>query len=245
MTSPLPSARDREAYSRVLSRHARRRCLPAAVRLRGGFRLHGSRTGGARPAGDRARGRMASIAVVGAGLTGLDRRLPTEAAGKPGRGVRGERQDRRLDQDRAAGRLSRRAGARARWRRPSDRGGRSAHRSRSRLLEARRRADAPEPLHRAPRTAGAASDVARRAAHLPAAVQWRQAGHLRRATGRVGRLSARGKCGGLRPPSLQPGSAGLHRQSLRRGTFRRRSGAAVGAPRHAASCTRWSAPTGR
>ena len=45
----------------------------------------------------------------------------------------------------------------------------------------------------------------------------------------VGRLPARGKCGGVRPAALQPGSAGLHRQSVHRRSLRRRSGAAVGA----------------
>ena len=78
-----------------------------------------------------------------------------------------------------------------------------------------------------------AADVAAGPAHHPPAVQQRQARRVRRAAGGRGRLAGGGERRRLRSAAVQPGSPRLRRQSVRRRNLRRRSRAALGAPRAA------------
>ncbi len=229
---------------RLLPRHARRGRLPPAVGVRGGVHLRRARRGGAR----RVRGGRWPPHGRGSGRRRrdrrADRRLPAQAARRPGGGLRGRQPGGRLDPDRAPRRLHRRARA------ERARGAGAAASRAHRRAGARAAASCPPPRPRRTATSSGRESSFRcrsplRTADHAAALQRRQAGRLRRAAGRGGRLAGRGERRHVRPPALQPGSPRLRRQPVRRRDLRRRPRAALGPPRAARSCTGSSGPTDR
>ena len=205
--------------------------LPPALRVRGGVHLRGPRRGRAGGGRGGAGLHMAAVAIVGGRRRGADRGLPPQAPRHPGRGVRGLRAGRRRHPDGAARGISRRA-------RPQLADGRRPERSPTLLsqlgldasrVEAQREARKRYIVRKSKLVA--AADVAVPAPHHPPPLQRRQARHLRRAAGGAGRLADGGERRHLRAPAVQPGSAGLRRQPLRRRHLRGRSRAALRSPR--------------